>query len=164
MTRVTDPSTKKTAKGDGAMKFGGYLPACGLSLLIAGEAGTATAAPAADANNLSDLEQVTVYAPFSSSGDGSTSGVSLGGTTVSLAEMQRFNRDTLDVSANSATCSSRERGRRQWRERARAGHRGGRQCRWQPQEACRPRRSCGAGILPTGARVMSAKSFYGYRL
>jgi len=50
------------------MKFGGYLPACGLGLLIAGEAGTATAAPAADANNLSDLEQVTVYAPFSSSG------------------------------------------------------------------------------------------------
>lgn len=78
------------------MKFGGYLPACGLGLLIAGEAGTATAAPAADANNLSDLEQVTVYAPFSNSGNGSTSGVSLGGTTVSLADMQRFNRDTLD--------------------------------------------------------------------
>ena len=78
------------------MKFGGYLPACGLGLLIAGETGTATAAPAADANNLSDLEQVTVYAPFSNSGDSSTSGVSLGGTTVSLTEMQRFNRDTLD--------------------------------------------------------------------
>jgi hypothetical protein len=67
------------------MKFGGYLPACGLGLLIAGEVGTATAAPGADANSLSDLEQVTVYAPFSNSGDGSTSGVSLGGTTVSSA-------------------------------------------------------------------------------
>ncbi|MDB6013051.1 MAG: hypothetical protein JWL65_5301 [Gammaproteobacteria bacterium] len=78
------------------MKFGGYLPACGLGLLIAGEAGIATAAPAADANNLSDLEQVTVYAPFNNSGDGSTTGVSLGGTTVSLIDMQRFNRDTLD--------------------------------------------------------------------
>jgi hypothetical protein len=37
------------------MRFGGgLLPACGLGLLIAGEAGTAVAAPAADTNNLSD--------------------------------------------------------------------------------------------------------------
>ena len=77
------------------MQLGGFLPACGLGLLVAGAAGTATAAPAADANNLSDLEQVTVYAPFSNVSTGG-SGLSLGGTTVTQSDMQQFNRDTLD--------------------------------------------------------------------
>ena len=77
------------------MKFvGGLLSACGLGLAFAGGAGTASAAPAADTNNLSDLEQVTVYAPRSISGD--VAGTSLGGTTVNQSDMQQFNRDTLD--------------------------------------------------------------------
>lgn len=71
---------------------GGLLPACGLGLLIAGEAGTAVAAAAADTNNLSDLEQVTVYSTRS----GDVTGTSLGGTSVTQADMQQFNRDTLD--------------------------------------------------------------------
>ena len=77
------------------MKLGGLLPACGLGLLVAGAAGTATAAPAADTNNVSDLEQVTVYAPFAG-GSTSGSGLPLGGTTVTQSDMQQFNRDTLD--------------------------------------------------------------------
>src|ERR1700722_7190657 len=77
------------------MKLGGLLPACGLGLLVAGAAGTATAAPAADTNNVSDLEQVTVYAPFAGGSTGG-SGLPLGGTTVTQSDMQQFNRDTLD--------------------------------------------------------------------
>ena len=61
-------------------------------MLIAGESGTAVAAPAADTNNLSDLEQVTVY----SSRSGDVAGTSLGGTAVTQTDMQQFNRDTLD--------------------------------------------------------------------
>lgn len=77
------------------MRFGGgLLPACGLGLLIAGEAGKTVAASAADTNNLSDLEQVTVYSTRSDSS--AVAGTSLGGTAVTQAEMQRFNRDTLD--------------------------------------------------------------------
>ena len=85
------------------MKSGGYLPALGLGLLGLGIAGISLAA---DSNNPSDeqevmvadariptadhLEQVTVYAPNSSGG------VPLGGVTISQADMQQFNRDTLD--------------------------------------------------------------------
>ena len=77
------------------MRFGGgLLSACGLGLLVAGKAGTAVAAAAADTNNLSDLEQVTVYSTRSDSG--AVVGTSLGGTAVTQADMQQFNRDTLD--------------------------------------------------------------------
>jgi iron complex outermembrane receptor protein len=77
------------------MRFGGgLLPACGLGLLVAGKVSTAVAAPAADTNNLSDLEQVTVYSTRSDSG--AMTGTSLGGTAVTQADMQLFNRDTLD--------------------------------------------------------------------
>jgi iron complex outermembrane receptor protein len=78
------------------MKFGGAIvPASGIGLLVVGVSNVVAAAPAAaDTNNLTDLEQVTVYAPPS---EGLTaSGVALGGTTVTLDEMRQFNRDTLD--------------------------------------------------------------------
>jgi hypothetical protein len=44
----------------------------------------------ADANSGSDLEQITVYAP-------QPNGTSLGGTTITQADLQQFNRDTLDT-------------------------------------------------------------------
>lgn len=43
-----------------------------------------------EASNPSDLEQITVYAP-------QPNGMSLGGTTISQADVQEFNRDTLDT-------------------------------------------------------------------
>src|ERR1700739_486338 len=73
---------------------GGILPAFGTCLLVVGVSSGAIAASAADTNNLTDLEQVTVY---SSRTEGSgTGGLALGGTTVTLSDMQQFNRDTLD--------------------------------------------------------------------
>lgn len=75
------------------MKTGGALPALGLGLLGVSLAGTAAAADANDSepgNSLPGLEQVTVYAP------GNNGGVSLGGATITQADMQQFNRNTLD--------------------------------------------------------------------
>ena len=77
------------------MKFGGgVLPALGFGLLVAGVSSAAAAAPAADTNNLTGLEQVTVYSARTE-GNGS-GGLALGGTTVTLDDMRQFNRDTLD--------------------------------------------------------------------
>src|ERR1700692_50014 len=44
----------------------------------------------AGANDASDLEQITVYAP-------QPNGTSLGGTTITQADVRQFNRDTLDT-------------------------------------------------------------------
>jgi len=55
-----------------------------------------------EATNASDLEQITVYAP-------QPNGTSLGGTTITQADVRGFNRDTLDTAillASGATLSS----------------------------------------------------------
>ena len=75
------------------MKKGGYITALGLGLALAGLADNASAD---DSGNLSDLEQVTVYAPRANGSGPAAGGISLGGTAVTQADMQQFNRDTLD--------------------------------------------------------------------
>ncbi|HTY49594.1 MAG TPA: hypothetical protein VMB48_07875, partial [Steroidobacteraceae bacterium] len=59
------------------------LPVLGAGLL-------AVAAHAADSDNLSSLEQVTVTAKHDN-------GTSLGGVSITQQDMQLFNRDTLDT-------------------------------------------------------------------
>jgi iron complex outermembrane receptor protein len=73
------------------MKSGGFLPAVGCGLLVAAASGTAMAQD--------EVEQVTVYA----AGSG---GQSLGATTVTRADMQQFNRDTLDRAVTLASGTS----------------------------------------------------------
>src|SRR6185312_4430351 len=75
------------------MRKGGCLTALGLGLALAGLADDAFAD---DTGNLSDLEQVTVYAPRASGSGTAAEVISLGGTAVTHADMQQFNRDTLD--------------------------------------------------------------------
>ena len=75
------------------MKTSRYGPAVGLGLALAGVTGIAVAD---DASDLSSLEQVTVYAPHASSGGLVSGNVSLGGTAITMTDMQQFNRDTLD--------------------------------------------------------------------
>ncbi|HVW69073.1 MAG TPA: TonB-dependent receptor plug domain-containing protein, partial [Steroidobacteraceae bacterium] len=75
------------------MKFGGSISALGLGLLSVAANGTAAAA---DTGDLSSLEQVTVYAPRAGGDTNTSSNISLGGTTVTQADMRQFNRDTLD--------------------------------------------------------------------
>jgi iron complex outermembrane receptor protein len=56
----------------------------------------------ADTGSSSDLEQITVYAPH-------LDGTSLGGTTISQADVRQFNRDSLDTAillASGASVSS----------------------------------------------------------
>ena len=59
---------------------------------------TAAAAHAVDSNP-SDLEEITVYAPH-------LGGSSIGGTTVTQADIQQFNRDTLDIAVQLASGTS----------------------------------------------------------
>jgi iron complex outermembrane receptor protein len=86
------------------MKSGGFFPAVGCGLLVAAAGGTALATEAVEvadtrADVLPSLEQVTVYATNSG-------GASLGATTVTRADMQQFNRETLDRAVTLASGTS----------------------------------------------------------
>ena len=84
------------------MGSGGFLPAVGCGLLAIGVAGTALATEDNSSPGLQDviladrridrlpaLEEVTVYATNGNA-------PSLSATTITRADMQQFNRDTLD--------------------------------------------------------------------
>jgi len=67
------------------MSLNRYVRAAAAGLLVL----VSVSARSADSAGASDLEQITVYAPHAG-------GSSLGGTTIGQADIQQFNRDTLD--------------------------------------------------------------------
>ena len=58
-----------------------------------------TRAVGAEANNGSELEQITVYSP-------QPNDTSLGGTTITQDDVRQFNRDTLDTAISLACGAS----------------------------------------------------------